>query len=233
MKIARRGWLLLCILLTGCAATQPTLLVEHEEREERVSFDETCARDSTLLALCDETQCEFHACREVMKQLTAGQVVLARTGATGLPGPGSSALRYWGSAQSPPKNSQPVFIIPLGPRAPSRELPSQARLLEELEAKRRKPYERHHVFPQEKGLKAWFISKGIDIHEYTLLLELEVHRRIHQAPPQGGPWNERWRKYQQANFGASKQEILRYAGQLIYEFELWGPVIPYRKKLIP
>jgi uncharacterized lipoprotein (TIGR02269 family) len=224
-------WLLLCGMLTACAATQSALREEIEQGEEAVSFDEACAEQGAHLALCDTEQCEWYSCREVMENLLTGQVVLARTGGTGLPGLGNSAQRYWGSAQAPPKNSQPVFIIPWGSKPPQQLLPSQKLLLEELEAKRRKPHERHHIFSQEKGLKEWFISKGIDIHEYTLLLELAVHRGIHQAPPQGGPWNEAWRKYKDANFNASKQEIMRHAGQLIYEFKLFGPVIPYRMKL--
>jgi uncharacterized lipoprotein (TIGR02269 family) len=127
-----------------------------------------------------------------------------------------------------PENSTPVFVIPWGPKPPL--LPSQKKMLEEWEAEWRRPHERHHIFPQEPLLKEWFTSKGIDIHQYTILLLVDAHRRIHHPPPKGGAWNEAWRKYKRAHEDASKQEIERYAGQLLYEFELLGPVVPYYRR---
>jgi len=73
--------------------------------------------------------------------------------------------------------------------------------------------------------------QGINIHEFTMLLLVDVHRRIHHPPPKGGAWNEAWRKYQKANKGATKEEIYKYAGQLIYEFGLLGPIVPYYRQL--
>jgi hypothetical protein len=84
--------------------------------------------------------------------------------------------------------------------------------------------------PAGAGTKEWFASKGINIHEYTMPLLVEVHRRIHHPPPKGGEWNEAWRRYKDEHLGATKQDILRYAGQLIYEFELVGPVVPYYRQ---
>jgi uncharacterized lipoprotein (TIGR02269 family) len=94
-----------------------------------------------------------------------------------------------------------------------------------------KPYERHHIYPQAEDLKGWFVEKGIDIHQWTLALEVEDHRRIHRGP-KGGPWNEAWRRFRRANRGATKQEIELHAGRLIYEFNLYGVVIPYRRQLL-
>jgi uncharacterized lipoprotein (TIGR02269 family) len=168
----------------------------------------------------------MYRCREVMEDLApAGQVQLARTGGAVLPGPGSSVQRYWGSADGLPKNAKPVFVIPWGPKPPL--LPSQKKMVEELKAEWRKPHEKHHLFPQEQGLKEWFGIKGINIHEFTMPLLIDVHRRIHHPPPRGGAWNEAWRKYKDAHLNAPKEEIYRYAGQLIYEFQLVGPVVPY------
>jgi uncharacterized lipoprotein (TIGR02269 family) len=226
--LRRWTWLVLCFGLTACAATPSSLSEEAEETEEVTSFEEACAEEGTLLPLCDAEQCGMYPCREVVEQLSEGRVVPALTGNLTLPGPGSTARRYWGSAEGLPKRSLPVFVIPWGPKPPL--LPSQRKMLEELAAERRKPHEKHHIFPQEPDLKRWFGPKGVDIHRYTMLLPVDVHRRIHHPPPKGGPWNEAWRRYKDANPGASKQEIERYAGQLIYEFELLGPIVPYYRR---
>jgi uncharacterized lipoprotein (TIGR02269 family) len=103
-------------------------------------------------------------------------------------------------------------------------------LLEEQEAERRKPHEKHHIFSQEPLLKAWFTDKGINIHDYTMPLLVAVHRRIHHPPPTGGDWNEAWRQYQEHHLNATKEEIMQYAGQLIYEFGLVGPIVPYWRR---
>ena len=222
-------WLLLGTALTACASVPLNTSEDNQESEETASFEEWCTQEGSLVPLCGADQCGMYRCREVMEGLTTeGQVLLARTGGAVLPGPGSSAQRYWGSADGLPRNSNPVFIIPWGPKRPL--LPSQQKMLEELEAEWRLPHEKHHIFPQEPGLKAWFAEKGINIHEFTMPLLVDVHRRIHRPPPPGGAWNEAWRRYRDANKLATKEEIYRYAGQLIYEFELLGPVIPYYRQ---
>ena len=104
-------------------------------------------------------------------------------------------------------------------------------LLESHEQQRGKPYERHHIFPQEEGLKKWFELKGINIHQWTLALEVEDHRRIHRGA-NGGPWNEAWRQFQRAHLNATKREIELHAGKLIYEFNLYGVVVPYSRQLL-
>lgn len=222
-------WLLLGTALTACASVPVAADEEAEESEQAAPFAELCAQQGSLVPLCGEGQCGLYPCREVVASLsTSGQVLLARTGGMVLPSPGSSAQRYWGSADGLPRNSNPVFIIPWGPKLPL--LPSQTKMLEEWEAERRKPHEKHHLFPQEQGLKEWFASKGINIHEFTMPLLVEVHRRIHHPPPPGGAWNEAWRKYQKDHLLAPKEEIFKYAGRLIYEFELVGPVVPYYRR---
>jgi uncharacterized lipoprotein (TIGR02269 family) len=118
-----------------------------------------------------------------------------------------------------------VFIIPWDHKPPL--LPSQQKELEEAAKERNKPHEQHHVFPQ--ALRKWFERKMINIDKYTIPLEVEKHRSIHRGA-NGGPWNAAWRKWTLANDGANPEEIFRYAGQLIYEFELFGPVLPYGKQ---
>lgn len=226
-SLQRWMWLTLCLWLAACAASQPSLREDVEEEGQVASFEELCAEEESLLPLCDGQQCGLYRCREVMERLAEGRVVSARTGGMVQLAPGGTAQRYWGSADGLPEPSQPVFIIPWEPKP---LLPSQQKQLEEWAAERKKPHEKHHIFPQEEDLKRWFESKGINIHEYTMPLLVEVHRRIHHPPPQGGEWNEAWRRYQKAHLDAPKEEIFRYAGQLLYEFQLLGPVVPYYRR---
>ncbi len=173
----------------------------------------------------------MYACREVLDHLSTGQVVLTRGGALALPGAGLGVQRYWGSAQELPQDTRPVFIIPWGPPPPLELLPSQKHLLAKAETFRKRPHEQHHIFPQ--AFREWFTSKRIDIDEFTLLLEVEEHHRIHRGT-KGGPWNAAWRKFIESNRSATKEEIYRYAGKLIYEFGLLGVVTPYgRRGLLP
>ncbi|KFE71341.1 putative lipoprotein [Hyalangium minutum] len=107
-------------------------------------------------------------------------------------------------------------------------LPSQKALLEEAAKERSKPHEKHHIFPQ--AFREWFGKQGIAVDAYVIPLKVEKHRSIHRGE-RGGPWNEAWRQFINARLqGAPKEEIYRHAGQLIYEFELFGPVMPYWKQ---
>jgi len=133
-------------------------------------------------------------------------------------------MRYWGSAQGLPKNSQPVFIIPWRPK------PRQELLLDAQQAQRTESYEMHHIFPRE--FKKWFGLKGIDIDQYTLPLEVEEHRSLHKGAL-GGPWNAAWREWILKNNGAQQPEIHQFAGKLIYDFGLFGRIVPYRPRTSP
>ncbi|MBN1207084.1 MAG: TIGR02269 family lipoprotein [Myxococcaceae bacterium] len=226
-------WLLLCGVLTACAGTAPVVSEGEagcEAPGELVPFEQACAEEQSVVALCSEEGCAVFRCREVAGYLMAGQVVRTRGGGLVLPQGQGSAMRFWGSAQPLPGSSRSVFIIPWGPRPPPELLPSQKQMLEELKALRSKPYEMHHLFPKE--FKEWFREKGIDIDQYTMPLEVEEHRRIHRGKD-GGPWNEAWRKYIENNPNALKPEIEKYAGQLIYEFRLYGLVVPFRPRVPP
>jgi uncharacterized lipoprotein (TIGR02269 family) len=220
-------WPLVIGALMACATTPSSAGGGPgcEEVAEIVSFEEACADERSLLALCDGRQCGMYRCQEVMKRPVAGQIVRTRGVVEPLAEVGGTAQRNWGSAQELPWDARPVFIIPWGLRPPL--LPSQKKALEDSEAERNKPHERHHIFPQ--AFRDWFIRKGIKIDEYVIPLELEKHRSIHRGA-NGGPWNAAWDNWIREHRGASKEDIYRYAGQLIYEFELFGPVMPYRFK---
>jgi len=224
---------LLCAVLTACASASSSVRQEEAGCEpEAASFEEVCQQEGSLLAVCAGRQCAAYRCREVAEHLQLGQVVRTR----GLMRPPQSSSQpraevgtAWSGPQGLPRHVRPVLIIPWGNT--SRPLLPHGRVLGGQEQPRGKPYEKHHIYPQEELLKTWFESKGINIHEWTLALEVEEHRRIHRGA-QGGPWNEAWRRFQKANFTATKLEIELHAGQLIYEFNLYGVVVPYGRQLL-
>jgi uncharacterized lipoprotein (TIGR02269 family) len=229
--MGRWVWLQVAISLVACATTPPTESEGQgfEEAAEAVPYEELCEQESSLVALCAGEQCGLYRCWEVREHWAHGRVVLARHPVGGLPNPLNGVRRNWGSAQQLPQDTRPVFIIPWKHKPPL--LPSQQKMLEEAAKERRKPHEKHHIFPQ--AFRQWFTNRGIDIDEYVLPLEVEKHRSIHRGA-NGGPWNDAWRKFiEKKRTTASKEEIYRYAGQLIYEFELFGPVIPYWKQPPP
>ena len=98
----------------------------------------------------------------------------------------------------------------------------------EAEELAKRPRERHHIFPQE--FKEWFKEKGINVHEWTLVLFKDDHDRIHRGA-RGGPWNAAWRQFTETRADAPKEEIWLYAGELIHRFELYGPARSYWREL--
>jgi hypothetical protein len=83
--------------------------------------------------------------------------------------------------------------------------------------------EKHHIFPQEPRLARWFGQQGINIHEYTLLIPLAVHRRIRGGSGgRGGLWNEEWRRFMEARPHATPEEVWRDAIHLIVQYDLTG-----------
>lgn len=225
-------WLWLSCALVACATTPPagSDCTAVEQEGPAVSFEEACQDEHSFLALCDESQCGLYRCREVMEHPAEGPVVRTRGGALVLPSPPAATRRFWGSAQELPQDSRPVFIIPWRHKPPL--LPSQQQMLDEAAKERRKPHEKHHIFPQM--FREWFTRREIDIDEYVMPLEVEKHRSIHRGT-NGGPWNAAWAQFinQHLVKPPTKEEIHRHAGKLIYEFQLFGPIIPYSKQPPP
>jgi uncharacterized lipoprotein (TIGR02269 family) len=89
----------------------------------------------------------------------------------------------------------------------------------------KRTWAKHHVFPQE--FKDWFKSKGISIHSWTIVIEKRIHEKIHQGD-RGGPWNAAWRQYIRANGPVANQQAIHlFAVQMLFRFDLSGPVVPY------
>jgi uncharacterized lipoprotein (TIGR02269 family) len=93
---------------------------------------------------------------------------------------------------------------------------------------------KHHLFPQEPRLAEWFKAQGIDIHAWTMVIPEHIHLRIHRGA-RGGPWNDAWREFLQANRyrRMSQEELLRKAFELAFRFDIVGPIIPYSHQLVP
>jgi uncharacterized lipoprotein (TIGR02269 family) len=230
--MGRWKWLLACWVLAASAAGQPTgsSTESGDEQEQVASFEEACEDEHSLVPLCDGWQCGMYRCREVMKHLSAGRVVRTWAEVEPLTEAGLGAQRSWGSAQELPWDVRPVFIIPWNSTPPPL-LPSQLTEAEDAARERNKPHEKHHIFSQ--AFRKWFELQGINIDEHVIPLLVEKHRSIHRGA-NGGPWNAEWQRFIQLNLrGAPKEKIFKHAGQLIYQFELFGPVMPYWKRPPP
>ncbi len=65
-----------------------------EEAARVVSFEQACAEESSLVALCIDGRCGLYRCQEVMAHLTVGRVVPVRGVGLSLPGAQGGAQRY-------------------------------------------------------------------------------------------------------------------------------------------
>lgn len=213
---------LLCSLLAACASSPPTYAAEEPLEEVYSSFEEGCADPTTVVLLCEGPECGFFRCHELeWPEAEQGAVQLTRGGGfiASPAAPGRRPGRWRGGAW-PRGNSGPVltfrFYSSLAPKPPP------ARFL--LPPGR---YVRHHLFSQAPDLAQWFRLRGVNIHDFTMVIAESVHHRIHSGGPRGGLWNEAWRQFRKANEYATPEQIYRHAGELIYRFELLGPIVPY------
>ncbi|MGE0887717.1 MAG: DUF2380 domain-containing protein [Blastocatellales bacterium] len=87
-----------------------------------------------------------------------------------------------------------------------------------------KLFPKHHIFPQ--ALRAVFKNAGINIDDYAIRIPKALHDSIHGH--RGGPWVNAWREFFKQNPNATAEEIHKYAGKLLYEFQIpGGPIIRY------
>ncbi|HZI16305.1 MAG TPA: TIGR02269 family lipoprotein [Myxococcus sp.] len=223
MTLHRAVGLLLCALWASCASVP-----EAQDAPEAGEYPEAYYRlpeGACVTFLCAEEACGLFRCEDVAPPRvvrTRGTFVLP-------PSAVRSPQRNWGTPQKLPWDVDPVFVIHWHGRE---LLPSQKRLLEMARALASQPREKHHIFPQQDGLKQWFERQGINIHKETMLLDLETHHRIHKGA-YGGPWNQAWRTFRGAHPGATKEEMYRYARELIIRFDLIGPILPYHMLVGP
>ncbi|WP_309893257.1 TIGR02269 family lipoprotein [Archangium sp.] len=221
-------WLaLLGVLLAACATSAPGVREDHEVPEAVSSWEEARADPSCVVPLCDGERCTLWRCQDLVEVEDAPSVVLTRGFSTQAyrPPPGNPS-RWWGRTLAAPTYQEPVLEIPWHNWKAREQL-----ALRQKHALRcmlpPEPLEKHHIFPQQATLAAWFRSKGIDIHASTVRLPRSFHRWLHSGGPEGGQWNEAWRQFYENNYGVGPQEIWRFAFELMFLFKVNGPLVPY------
>lgn len=218
MRASSQFWrALLCTLLTSCATPSASLHEAHEPSEVVSSWEEGCEDERSLVLLCQEEgeECGLFRCREVAPR----EVLLASRGSGTfyIPSAHSFPRRWRGQPIGWPRATQPVLTFRFNrhfdPKPPPPALPPGR-------------WVRHHLFAQE--FREWFREHGVtNIHQFTLLIPEHVHLRIHSGGPRGGLWNAAWRQFQTQNPDATPAEIYRHAGELIFRFDLTGPLVSY------
>ncbi|RKG54985.1 TIGR02269 family lipoprotein [Corallococcus sp. AB011P] len=215
-------WMLGLLLLVSCASAgvhRPT-----PEEVWREAGTTAACRDDThdvcTAVLCAGEGCALYLCED----LVPGRVVRTR-GATVAPllvAPGSGAQRNWGSAQGLPGGAQPIMVFRWHRREP---LPSELRRQQAIEEWARRPKERHHIFPQ--AFERRFARKGIDVHQYVIAIDAELHHKIHRGEA-GGPWNREWEEWlRMKQDRARKAEYFEQASAMIQRHGLFGLTMTY------
>jgi uncharacterized lipoprotein (TIGR02269 family) len=204
-------------VLVACASTDTALRESTEP--ELVSWEEGCQAPTTLDLFCAQGTCALFRCRDMEPAVedTSGKVEPARW----IRPPQPTGGRRRG-ARYPRPDADPVFLIRWNnhppPPAPT---PRPARTAPE--------WVKHHIFPQEAQLAAWFQLQGFNIHQFTLLIPRDVHIRIHSGGPRGGMWNAEWRQFIRGRERVPPEQIWEHAFKLIIDYKLAGAsMVPYR-----
>ncbi|HZI11548.1 MAG TPA: TIGR02269 family lipoprotein [Myxococcus sp.] len=216
MRALRAFWLsLLAASWLGCSTVTPPA---QQPRPEAGAECEAPHEDQCVTLLCLGDACGFYRCEDM-----PGEVELARFPPSRPPAaaaaPGSGPRRNLGGAQNLPRGA--VMVFPNWNGAPERLIPPSHQLTPGR-------WEKHHIFPQAEELARWFVRQGVKIHDFTMPIPRDLHRRIHGNDGRGGPWNQAWRDFKEAKPDAPPAEIYKHAGELIYRFQLLGgPIQPY------
>jgi len=208
---------LLAVTLLGCATVTPS---SQQVWEEAVVECDGPDDTQCVTLMCVGDTCGFYRCEDL-----PGGIGLARFPPSRPPAaaaaPGSGPRRNWGSGMQLPNGAEPVMVFPNWNGAPEQVVPPSHQLASGR-------LEKHHIFPQARDLAEWFRTQGVRIHDYTMPIPRDLHRRIHGNDGRGGEWNKAWRQFREANRQASPEEIYKHAGELIYRFQLLGsPIRPY------
>jgi uncharacterized lipoprotein (TIGR02269 family) len=219
-------WVAIVLLLSGCAAS--SVVVEEWEKTAAGETAECSSpnTDQCIVFACEEGECGVFGCDDVDPEAYAQaandyEVELARGFRPPFRNPGTQ--RNWRRAGIR-EDARPRMTFHFRYRYGF--LPAFPRLEGKLV--------RHHLLPQARDLAEWFRSKGIDIHEWTVLIPEHHHLRIHRGP-RGGLWNEAWRQFRDANRDreVTREELLAKAFELAFRYEITGPIVPYRVPILP
>ncbi|WP_342380692.1 TIGR02269 family lipoprotein [Myxococcus stipitatus] len=209
------------LLWAGCATTEEAGVAA---RWEAGSSAEECAaadEEACVSVACDGDGCGLYRCGDLASAPLAFRGAMAPTA-------GSAPHRFWG-AQQPLPGRSPVFVIKW--ERPE-ELPSQKRLRTLYREWEKAPKEKHHIFP--RALEGYFASRGINIHEYALAIDVKRHREIHDGV-NGGPWNDDWRAFirtaDRPGKPARKWQLFDQAGYMVQKYQLVGMPMSYWQQL--
>ncbi|WP_395808014.1 TIGR02269 family lipoprotein [Archangium minus] len=235
---SRVGLALLGVLLCACASSAPTGREEAQAPEVVSSAWEEARADATcVVPLCDEERCAIWRCQDVVEAeappVRLAQAMIPAPAPAPVPmfrtplAEAPSASRWWGHPLAVPTRVEPVFEIPWH-NWKTRELSAPRLFRHQCLSPPREPFEKHHIFPQQKELAEWFGSRGIDIHAFTIRLPRSFHQWLHSGEPRGGQWNEAWRQFMRKNrTTANADDIWRFAGELMIRFGVNGSFVPY------
>ncbi len=206
------------LTLAACATSQPSL--DEGDDEAPVAGCDSPGEDRCVVLGCEEELCGFFLCEDVLAEQPSVEPAMATR--PGFPVGPPRPARWWRRAPWLRGGAEPVMTFRWYPERPPppppRALPNGA-------------MEKHHLFPQAGELRHWFTQNDINIHDYTMLIPVHLHRRIHGPGSNGGMWNEAWRQFFKARGpNVPREEIFRHVGVLIYRFELTGPVMPYYRQ---
>ncbi|QRK13398.1 TIGR02269 family lipoprotein [Archangium violaceum] len=223
------------MLLNACVTSVPVVREEAGAPEGVSSAWEEARADATcVVPLCDGERCAIWRCQDVV-EAEAHPVRLAQAMVPApAPAPmfraplveGPSASRWWGHPLAVPTGVDPVFEIPWH-NWKTRELSAPRLFRHQCLSPPREPFEKHHIFPQQRVLAMWFKLKGIDIHAFTIRVPKSFHQWLHSGGPEGGQWNAAWRRFKDEKPDASPDETWRFAGELMMRFGVNGPFVPY------
>ncbi|QDE72149.1 TIGR02269 family lipoprotein [Myxococcus xanthus] len=210
-------WFLALALFWGGCATASNAPLQSggadAETECRSPDEDRCV---TLLCLGDA--CGFYRCEDMPGAVSMARFPPARPPAAAA-APGRGPRRHWGGGRHLPRGA--VMVFPNWNGAPKRLIPPSHQLTPGR-------WEKHHIFPQAEDLSMWFEIRGVKIHDFTMPIPRDVHRRIHGGDGRGGAWNQAWRDFKAAKPRASPTDIYKFAGELIHRFQLMGgPIQPY------
>jgi hypothetical protein len=94
-----------------------------------------------------------------------------------------------------------------------------------------KKFHEHHLFPRQ--FNSYFVSKGITIDDYTMVVDQTAHQRGIHGKGLGdmqGRWNKVWLEFRDSEFGqqATKQQVFDQMYKMLNDFGIHGITIqPY------
>lgn len=87
---------------------------------------------------------------------------------------------------------------------------------------------RHHILPREH--RAWFAERGVDVDAYCVELSQGDHTAIHTLGYNPRVMDEMNKAEARQKRKLKKAEIIAIAKDVMAEFKLKGPFVPYRDK---